>query len=141
MNCFVIGATIIVVGAGVYYMLKKSESIGNSITPEMITLKEVDIVKLSCIGTWLKDLNVDSDDFGKSIRLYAFKDIESDSDRLGLPKNVMAQVNKSDHSVTIAFVLTDMDSNTKHVLIVTGQTIEDGLKAILKNNVTEIHLK
>lgn len=141
MNYFVIGATIIVVGAGVYYILKKRGGNVAQITPEMITLKDVDVVSLSCIGPWLKDQNVDSDDFGKLLRLFAFRDIASDSKKLGLPKNVLSQINNSDNSKAIAFVLTDIEFNTKQVLIVIGKTVDESLIAILKQDVTEIHLK
>lgn len=141
MNYFAIGATIIIVGAGVYYILKKRMGDVSAVTSEMITLKEVEVIKLSCIGPWLKDMNVDSDDFGKLSRLYAFKDIKSDSGNLGLPMSIMSQINNSDNTKVIAFVLTDMGFNTKQVLIVLGKTIDDSLKAILKQDVTEIHLK
>ena len=33
--------------------------------------------------------NVDSDDFGKTLRLYAFKDIKSKFQTLGLPKSIV----------------------------------------------------
>ena len=141
MNYFVIGATVIVVGAGVYYLLKSRRGNVASITPDMITLKEVDFVKLSCVGPWLKEQNVDSDDFGKTLRLYAFKDIKSKFQTLGLPKSIMNQVNNNSHNVATAFVLTDMESNTKQVLIFVGKAIDDSLKAILNQDVTEIHLK
>lgn len=141
MNYFVIGATVIVVCAGVYYILKNLGGNIAPITPDMVTLKEVEVIKLSCIGPWLKEQNVDSDDFGKVSRLYAFKDIKSGSEKLGLPKSVTSQINNSGNSNAIAFVLTDMDSNTKQVLILIGKDIEESLNVILKQDVTEIHLK
>lgn len=141
MNYFIIGATVIVVGAGAYYIIHKLKGSVRPIEQDMITVNEVDVVKLSCIGPWLKDQNVDSDDFGKVTRLFAFKDIKSDSKNLGLPKNIISQINNNCKKEAIAFALTDMKINTRQVLIVIGKSIDESLKEILKHEVTEIHLK
>lgn len=141
MNYFVIGATVIVVGAGAYYIVKKLRDKVSPITPEMITLKEVEVIKLSCIGPWLKEQDVDSDDFGKMSRLFAFKDIKSDAKKIGLPMSILSKIDDSNNNNAIAFVLTDMDSNTQSILIAIGKSIDDNLMAILRQDVTEIHLK
>lgn len=137
MNYIILGSSIIVVGAGIYYLVKKAKKYNYY----PIDYKETDVIKFSDIGDWLKTLDVDMEDFGKSRRIYIVKNITSSQSNLNLSNGLKEKLEKSSSKKVLAFVLSDMNNNTKNVLIVIGNLIDDKFKAILHNEITEINLK
>lgn len=140
MNYFIIGTAVIIVGAGVLYLLRKGGD-GNSLSRKQITIKETDNIKLSILGDWLKDKNVDLEDFGGDAHLFVLKTLQDNNKDLNLPKEVIAQINKASDKKVVSFVLSDRDYNTKEVLIVFGDTIDPGLEVKLTKDVTELNIK
>lgn len=135
MNYIILGTSIIVVGAGIYYLVKKAKESGRY----PIFYKETDVIKLSDIGDWLKTLDVDMEDFGKIRRIYVIKNITNS--QLGLSDDIKAKLEKSSSKKVLAFVLSDMNDNTKNVMIVIGNLIDEKFAAKLHNEITEINLK
>lgn len=137
MNYIILGTSIIVVGAGIYYLVKKARKYNSY----PIDYKETDVIKFSDIGDWLKTLDVDIEDFGKSCRIYIVKNITSSLSNLNLSNGLKEKLEESSSKKVLAFVLSDMNNNTKNVLIVIGNLIDDKFKAILHDEITEINLK
>lgn len=137
VNYIIVGATIVAVGAGIYFLIKKAEESGSYV----VDYKEVDIIKLASIGEWLKTLDVDMEDFGKSRRVYVIKNIVSSTSDIKLPDEIKAKLDNSTSKEVLAFVLSDMNNNTKNAIIVVGNAIEDKFKSMLHNEITEINLK
>lgn len=142
VNYLIIGAAIVVVGAGCYFVYKnKKIKDPAAIDPSKLTVKNMDVIDLSCVGPWLKDKDVDLDDFDKGIKLYALKSIRSSVSSLGLPKEVAKKITEDAGKEVVAFVLSDKDNNTLHALIVVGDAIDENLKNMMATDVTEIHIK
>lgn len=135
MNYIIWGTSIIVVGAGIYYLVKKAKESGRY----PISYKETDVIRLSDIGDWLKTLDVDMEDFGKIRRIYVVKNITNS--QLDLSDDIKAKLEKSSSKKVLAFVLSDMNDNTKNVMIIIGNLIDEKFAAKLHNEITEINLK
>lgn len=134
INYFIIGASIIIVGAGVYYLVKNR-------TPNFgIKFREVEVISTSEIGPWLKDLDVDIDDFKSSRHLFVQKNLSSTSEKLNLPDDIVSSLKRSSYPYTLAFILSDSKLNTESVLIVSGRELSPNLEKLLKNDVTELKL-
>lgn len=137
INYFIIGASIIIVGAGVYYLVKKTKNE----TPNFgIKFREVEVISTSEIGPWLKDLDVDIDDFKSSRHLFVQKNLSSTSEKLNLPDDIVSSLESNNNPYTLAFILSDSKLNTESVLIVSGKEISPNLQNLLKNDVTELKL-
>lgn len=136
-NCLIVGTTIVVVGAGIYYLIKKVlEPDGPIIT----TCKETDTIKMSDIGEWLKTLDVDMEDFGKIRRIFVVKNLDVNTPDINLTDEIKEKLSNSTDKVVVAFVLSDMNQNTKNAVVVIGKSIEEKFEKILKKEVTEINL-
>lgn len=140
MNYFIIGTAIIIVGAGVYYLINR-DSNTRRLTTDQISIKNTDSISLADLGPWLKEKDVDLDDFRKNLKLFAFKNIRGNQKVNNLPKDVLDRLNSLGDKKTICFTLSDNDLNTKQVLIVIGDSIDPKLESILTKDVTELHLK
>ena len=81
------------------------------------------------------------EDFGKSRRVYVIKNIVSSTSDIKLPDEIKAKLDNSTSKEVLAFVLSDMNNNTKNAIIVVGNAIEDKFKSMLHNEITEINLK
>lgn len=149
MNYIIFGASIIVVGACVYYLVIKRPERGvikrNLVVNKKgsggdytIDYKETEVIKLSDIGEWLKKLDIDIEDFEKR-RIYVVKNIVNS--QLGFSDEIKAKLEKSSLKKVLAFVLSDMNNNTKNVMIVIGDLIDEKFESKLSDEVTEIKLK
>lgn len=139
INYFIIGTSLIVVGVGVYYLIKTKGGTNNPL-PQDITFKETDIIRLSDIGPWLKEKDVDFEDFGKVSKLYVFKNFKISVGDFHLSEKIIAQLQDGGKSEAVAFVLSDMSYNTKSVFIVAGDSIEPKLELLMKQDVTELNI-
>ncbi|MBD5269846.1 MAG: hypothetical protein HDS43_04440 [Bacteroides sp.] len=138
INYFIIGASIIIVGtAGVYYLVKK---IKNGTPNFEIKFREVEVISTSEIGPWLKDLDVDIDDFKSSRHLFVQKNLSSKSEKLNFPDDIVSSLKRSSNPYMLAFILSDSKLNTESVLIISGKEISPNLEKLLKNDVTELKL-
>lgn len=135
-NCLIVGTTIVVVGAGIYYLIKKARETNGYI----ITCKETDTIKMSDIGEWLKTLDVDMEDFGKTRRIFVVKNLDVNTPGIDLTDEIKEKLSNSTDKVVVAFVLSDMNQNTKNAVVVIGKSIEEKFEKILKKEVTEINL-
>lgn len=142
LNYFIIGAAIIVVGAGTYYLLiRRTRRGGKVLDPAQINIKEVETASLKDLAPWLKSLNLDFEDFGKTIRLFALRNLHSSANNFNLPKDYVEKLKASSAKNIVAFVITDMELNTKNVLLVTCNVMEPNLANVLKKDVNELNLR
>jgi len=140
MNYFIIGTAIIIVGAGVFYLLNRGGK-SHGLTAKQITIKNTDNIKLSDIGPWLKEKNVDLDDFVDNTHLVVFKNLQGNLKDLHLPEEIISKVTNLTHKKVLCFVLSDKDYNTKEVLILVGDSIDQNLEVKLTKDVTELNIR
>lgn len=136
ISYIVIGTSIVIVGAGIYYLIKKSK--GSTVYP--IDYKEVDVIQMKHIGDWLKTTDVDMEDFGKTRHIYVIQNIGNNISNVKLSKELKEKIDLAEDKKVLAFVLSDNDGNTKAAAVVIGNEIDRKFESSLKGEVTEINI-
>ncbi len=137
MSYIITGTSIIIIGTGIYFLIKKLIGF-NSYT---VDYKDTDVINLSDIGEWLKTLDVDIEDLGKSRRIFVIKNVKNSFQNLNLPKDIIAKLADSSSKEVLAITLSDMENNTKRAIILVGNSIDEKFKEMLNKEVVELNIK